>query len=238
MIHQVSPEDFLYHELPPQTHSYKPVSNALINQMIYEEAKHRQYHITGKGFRANPSRTEFIAMFTLDNPKNGLSRMIGYRNSTNKKWAVGFVAGALVMICSNGMISGDVITIRRHTGSIADDLQLIVKQAFDEITPRFNSLLQETELLHEKLIQKPDALEIISDLFFSKEMLTVTQMSKLKEKFFTDPNFSIPKDPSTFFPAWNLYNQITEAMKHGAPGNFFNQHIEIHDYFIQKLESF
>jgi hypothetical protein len=236
MIHQVSPEDFLYHELPPQTQSYKPVSNALINQMIYEEAKHRQYQITGKGYRANPSRTEFIAMFTLDNPKNGLSRMIGYRNSTNKKWAVGFVAGALVMICTNGMISGDIITIRRHTGSIRDDLRLIVKQAFDEITPRFNSLLQETAFLHEKLIQKPVALEIVSELFFSKEILTVTQMSKLKEKFFVDQNFSIPKDPETFFPAWNLYNQLTEAMKHGAPGNFFNQHIELHDYFIEKLE--
>lgn len=238
MIHQVSAEDFLYHELPQPTHSYKPVSNALINQIIYEEAKHRQYQITGKGFRANPSRTEFIAMFTLDNPKNGLSRMIGYRNSTNKKWAVGFVAGALVMICSNGMISGDVITIRRHTGSITDDLHTIVKQAFDEITPRFTSLLNETAFLHEKLIQQPDALEIVSELFLSKEMLTVTQISKLKEKFFADPNFSIPQDPDTFFPAWNLYNQITEAMKHGAPGNFFDQHIALHDYFLQKLECY
>ena len=238
MIHQVSAEDFLYHELPQPTHSYKPVSNALINQMIYEEAKHRQYQITGKGFRANPSRTEFIAMFTLDNPKNGFSRMIGYRNSTNKKWAVGFVAGALVMICSNGMISGDVITIRRHTGSITDDLHTIVKQAFDEITPRFTSLLNETAFLHEKLIQQPAALEIVSELFLSKEMLTVTQISKLKEKFFADTNFSIPQDPDTFFPAWNLYNQITEAMKHGAPGNFFDQHIALHDYFLQKLECY
>jgi hypothetical protein len=236
MIHQVNSEEFFNHLLPAQTHSYSPVSNALINQLIYEEAKSRRYQITGKGFRANPSRTEFIAMYTLDSPHNGLSRMIGYRNSTNKKWAVGFVAGALVMICANGMISGDVITIRRHTGSIADDLRLIVRQAFDEITPRFNNLVDETALLQEKLILRSNALEIVSDLFFTEEILTVTQMSVLKEKLYLDQKFSIPKDPETFFPAWNLYNQITEAMKHGAPGNFFDQHIGLHNYFKTKLE--
>jgi len=95
--------------------------------LVYEEAKDRNFQITG----TNPSKTEFIALYTLNDPIDGLSRMIGYRNSTNKKWAVGFVAGALVMICANGMISGDIITIRRHTGSIVEDLRLIVKQAFD-----------------------------------------------------------------------------------------------------------
>jgi len=65
-------------------------------------------------------------------------------------------------------------------------------------------------------------------------------MSVLKDKLYLDKNFSIPRDADrdadTYFPAWNLYNQITEAMKHNAPGNFFNQHIELHDYFKNKLE--
>lgn len=236
MIHQVTSEEFFNHDLPIQTHSYVPVPNAMINQLVYEEAKARSYQVTGKGFRANPTRTEFLALYTLNNPEEGLSRMIGYRNSTNKKWAVGFVAGALVMICTNGMISGDIITFRRHTGNIMEDLRLIVKQAFNEITPRFNRLMEETAFLREKLILRPTALEIVSDLFFTQEILTVTQMSVLKDKLFMDKHFSLPKDPQVFFPAWNLYNQVTEAMKHGNPGNYFNQHIELHDYFKHKLE--
>jgi len=53
---------------------------------------------------------------------------------------------------------------------------------------------------------------------------------------YTDQNFSIPLDPSAYFPAWNLYNQITESMKHGAPGGYFQQLIDLNEYFQEKLE--
>lgn len=236
MIQKVTEDVFFNHPLPIETASYVPVSNRLINDLIYEEAEQRRYRITGKGFRANRSNTEFIAMFTLNHSEQGLSKMIGYRNSTNKQWAVGFVAGALVMICSNGMISGDIITYRKHTGNVYEDLKLIVKGAFNEITPRFERLRLETLFLQEKLILKPVAMDIIADLFFTEQMLSVTQMSVLREKLYEDPNFSIPQDTETYFPAWNLYNQITEAMKHGSPGNYFQQHIDLHNYFQRKLE--
>jgi len=236
MIHKVTEEVFFNHLLPQQTNSYIPVPNKLINNLIYQEAAERNYQITGRGFRANPSMTEFIAMFTLDKAEQGLSRMIGYRNSTNKKWAVGFVAGALVMICANGMICGDIITFRKHTGSVQEDLRIIVRKAFDEITPRFDSLKNDTRFLIEKMILRPVAMDIIADLFFTEKVLNVTQMSVLRDKLYLDPNFSIPSDPSVYFPAWSLYNQITEAMKHGAPGGYFQQLIDLNDYFQEKLE--
>lgn len=236
MIHKVTEDVFFNHMLPRQTNSYVPVTNRMINDLIYQEASERNYQITGRGFRANPTNTEFIAMFTLNQPDQGLSRMIGYRNSINKKWAVGFVAGALVMICSNGMVAGDIITFRKHTGSVRNDLKVIVQRAFEEITPRFQTLMTETLFLQEKLILKPVAMDIIADLFFTEKILNVTQMSVLREKLYLDPNFSIPQDSSVYFPAWNLFNQITEAMKHGTPGGYFQQLIDLHGYFQQKLE--
>jgi hypothetical protein len=237
MIHQVTEAEFYSHLLPQKTASYRPVSNSMINELVFEEAQSQGYKITGKGYRSNPSRTEFIAMFTLNKPEQGLSRMIGYRNSFNKKWAVGFVAGALVMICSNGMMAGDIITFRRHTKSIEHDLKEIIHQAFNEISPRFDGLLTDTLFLKEKLIQQNQAMQLLSDLYFNRKLLSVTQMSLLKEKLYVDPNFSLPEDPSTYFPVWNLYNQITEAMKHGNPGFYFQQHIALHDYFQSSLRS-
>jgi len=236
MIHKVTEEIFYDHQLPQQTGTYVPVPNRLINNLVYQEAERRNYQITGRGFRANPSRTEFIAMFTLNQPEHGLSRMIGYRNSTNKKWAVGFVAGALVMICSNGMINGDIITFRRHTGNVYQDLGDIIMRAFDEITPRFDGLRQASLFLQEKLILRHIAMDILADLFFTEKVLTTTQMSVLKDKLYDDANFALPADSGVYFPAWNLYNQITEAMKHGAPGNYFQQLIDLDQYFQEKLE--
>ncbi len=199
MIHKVNEDTFFNHELPVQTQSYTPVSNRLLNDLIYQEAEKRNYIITGKGFRANPSLTEFIAMFTLNQPEDGLIRMIGYRNSTNKKWSVGFVAGALVTICSNGMVSGDIITFRKHTGSVKQDLNFIIQRAFEEITPRFDTIKQQTEHLQKKLIQKSAALDIIAELFFTERLLNITQMAVLRENLFSDHNFSLPENPSEFF---------------------------------------
>jgi hypothetical protein len=133
------------------------------------------------------------------------------------------------------MIAGEIITFKRHTRSIEDNLREIISLAFEEITPRFNQLKQETLFLQEKLIRRKAAMELISDLFFNQQALSVTQLSLLKEKLYTDPNFSLPQDPETYFPAWYLYNQVTEVMKHGSPGGYFQQHIEMHHYFRKVL---
>jgi hypothetical protein len=234
MIRKVSEDAFLNHPLPPQTETYVPISNELLIRLIRQEAAQRELVITGKGYRANRANTEFVAMMTMGNEEQGISKMIGVRNSTNKKYAVGFVAGAIVLVCGNGMISGDIVTFRRHTGSVEEDLKEMVAEVFDQLLPNFEKLSEDTKLLKSTELTRNDALDLIADLYFNEKLLNTTQMSVIRESIYLDKNFAFPEDPTLPIPAWNVYNQITSALKHSAPGEIFKSQIKFHELFKQK----
>jgi hypothetical protein len=235
MIHRVNMDVFLNHPVPERTDTYVPVTNAQIYDLITQQAETRGMKLTGKGFRANPSRTEFMGLLTFDNPDSGLSKMIGFRNSTNKAWSVGLVAGAMVVVCANGMISGEVMNMRKHTGSVLEDLNEMVVNTFDHLTPKFNTLKSKMELMKEVEIYRPTALELIGQLFFTEKLISTTQMSILREKIDTDKHFAFPKDVDIPFPVWNLYNIITESLKHGTPSGYFGAHIELDKIFESRF---
>lgn len=235
MIRKVTPDVFFGHHVPERTDTYVPVTNKQIEELVRKAAGAFDYTITGFGYRSNASNNEFVGMYSLNSPENGLSKMIGFRNSINKKYSVGFVAGALVMICSNGVISGDIITFRKHTGNVHNDLEVMVKKAFEEITPRFTEVSTDISLMKSRLITVSRALSVLGELFFSERLLNVTQMSVVKETLYTDKNFAIPKSPLVYTSVWNLYNIITNALKHGAPSDYFTTHIQLHNYIKSNL---
>lgn len=91
----------------------------------------RQYTVACKG-------TRMFGSWSLDDIKSGVGYAIGFRNSTDKRFAVGMCSGTHVVVCSNMMFSGRYTEFRMHTsgldaGSLADMAQRALKGLLEKL---------------------------------------------------------------------------------------------------------
>lgn len=79
-------------------------------------------------------------------------------------------------------------------------------------------------------ISPQDTYNILGELFFKKEVLTITQMSIIKRELQFSKNFKHLFDKD--FTAFDLYNNITESLKERShPTTYIQDHIDTHNLF-------
>ena len=115
---------------PSFTNSWHPVSHyRVINALttVLEDAKvpviSKDYTLCGfDGHR-------MFGTWVIENGNSDRNHMIGFRNSTNKNFAVGFCSGLHITVCSNMMFTGEFTTFHRHTSGLTDDKLLELAEA-------------------------------------------------------------------------------------------------------------
>ena len=142
--------------------------------------------------------------------------MIGVRNSHDRSVAAGLVAGARVVVCSNGMFTGDDVCLnRKHTSRLYEDLDQKIDEGFQKVFSEWeaNDLrimrYRETEIsdqrAHDLIIRSVDS-----------EAIPPSAIPRVLKEY---------REPwhEEFMPrtAWSLHNAFTETMKqkpHLIPG--------------------
>ena len=222
--------ELLSYELPEKTESYTPVSHFELYNNILRIGKETlgldpivsQFELARKG-------QQMFGTLSYAVPGYEKERMtIGYRNSYDKSLSVGLCAGAQVIVCSNLMFVGDIVTHRKHTTHIFDELDDKIYEVYNNARKNFLTLLNNKEQMIEKEISDDDAAYVVGDTIF-KNILNPNQINIVKDewknsKVFTDRN------------VWSLYNAYTEAYKKNHPHNSLNRHRKLHKYFTETFE--
>lgn len=232
MIKKVSGDVFFNHEIPKKTNTYTPVTNLQLDAGLRDRLEKKGYSVTGRGYRANSKRTQFIGMLTIDQPEKGICKMIAYRNSTDKSMAVSMTAGALVMASGNTIMNGEIFTYRKHTSNVLEDLEELMDKAIDRVFPQFKEIQDVVEQLKDFTLSKERAYNILADLYFDKNMVSITQLGVIKDSVDNDKEFALKTDTVSL---WQVYNIVMNATKHAGVLQLFQQHIEVHRYFEQIL---
>lgn len=133
--------------------------------------------------------------------------VLGIRNSHDKTFPAGLVAGASVFVCDNLSFSGEVRVTRKHTRYILRDLPSIVQGAVGKLMHAWHN--QATRIETYKRYRLSD--EQVHDLLIRSVDVGVV------------PNRHVPdvlsewRNPrhDEFAPrnAWSLFNGFTEALK-------------------------
>ncbi|MDR3403251.1 MAG: DUF932 domain-containing protein [Chthoniobacter sp.] len=133
--------------------------------------------------------------------------VLGLRNSHDKTFPAGLVAGMSVFVCDNCSFSGEVKLARKHTTHVARDLPRLVQSAVGKLMDRWGH--QDTRLAVYKLSEIED--RTAHDLIVRATDVGVC------------PNKLVPRvlhewrEPrhEAFQPrtAWSLFNAFTEALK-------------------------
>ena len=156
-------------QTPRPTLSWTPLPHHELMDRVEKQIQDYGYRIQHSNCLLSHGGDRFFGTITLGSRRSlGYRRMVGIRNSHDKSLAAGLVAGAKVVVCSNGWFFGDEICLnRKHTSRLYKDLDLKIDEGFQKVFSEWerNDLrimrYRETEIsnerAHDLIIRSVDA---------------------------------------------------------------------------------
>jgi len=195
---------------PMPTSSWHPVPHYQLAELVNNEADRRGFHIIDEsyGISADGSKMFGVLRFHPEGHPE-YTRALGIRNSNNKTFSVGLVAGLSVLVCDNLCFGGGTTIYRRHTSGI--DMDSLIPSAFDSIGEQYNILEQRVASLKVEMLSIDDAKLVVVKAAEYKAIPSCDIIPVLKE--FKNPRHSEFKEENS----WSLYNAFTETAKKYSP---------------------
>lgn len=101
---------------PPPTDTWFPLKHSTVLDRVGSTLFDAGYQIEKQALALTADGQRFFATLDLRTPiMDGVSLMIGIRNSTDKSMPIGFCAGERVFVCDNMAFSSEVVIARKHT---------------------------------------------------------------------------------------------------------------------------
>ncbi len=135
--------------------------------------------------------------------------VLGLRNSHDKVFPAGIVAGASVFVCDNLSFSGEVKFARKHTRFINRDLPQLVERAVGRLMEKWHGQDARIAAYKDRTITDAEAHDLIiraTDVSVCSNRLVPSVLQQWRE-----PQHSQFADRSI----WSLFNAFTEALKDG-----------------------
>jgi len=225
-------EELFAVKVPMSTSTYKPVSHRDMYEQTKDLLDKSGIIVANETMQANGAGTQLITTMDIRHPESSeMGMRIAYRNSYNKTMSVGYVAGANVWICSNGMMSGELRFTRKHTGTVVSDLKDTITNTIEQLEKNFLKLHRHSERMKEIDLSTRDVSELVGRFYLEEDIITSTQLNVIKRQL-EEPAYSEFSDPTL----WSLYNHATFAFKEAAPMNYIKQHAKLHDFIETEFE--
>jgi hypothetical protein len=101
-------------------------------QTVEKALLQRSIQVTGQAHGLTHDGQRYFGLLEVSSPHNAQAHwVVGIRNSHDKTFAAGIVAGSQVLVCDNLCFSGEILLARKHTGHIQDELPSMADRAVD-----------------------------------------------------------------------------------------------------------
>lgn len=218
--------------LPTHGGRYAVVSHGDVIDNVKTQLSIAGFNITKELYKRTFDGQVAQGIYHLDyagDPDMGM--MFAWSNSYNKTMRFKCAVGAYVFICSNGVVSGDMGNYsRRHSGTALQDVINEISDQISKAKSHYNLLLSDKQMLKNVRLTPRDKGRILGELFANEEILTLTQVGIVKREM-DNPTHNYNSHTDS---AWNMYNNITFALKESHPSTFMNDHQQVHSYFVNQ----
>ena len=151
--------------------------------------------------------------------------VVGLRNSHDKTYPAGLVAGTRVFVCDNLAFTGEVKLSRKHTRHAARDLKHLTARAVGKLGDRFHQLDERITAYRAKRIGDPAAHDLVIRAVDCKA-ITPSQIPRVL-KVWRKPLYPDFEDRN----AWSLFNAFTEVHKRVNPHAAIRRGEALHGLF-------
>jgi hypothetical protein len=197
----------------------------LIDELLHLIQKSYQWEVQKMRFALSPDKLSMAGAIEVE-PKgiavpDGLRLGVGVCHSNNRHQSLKIVVGATVIICSNGLVTGDVVLSKRHTLKL--DWQACLQEAMEIYVRKARKI--------GKLVDRMKAKELDED-DVNRILMTTGRLNRLGNNGimpwswigqvdfeYRNPTFK-EFEPRT---AWSLFNAFTWVVKRNPPLGQFDQ---------------
>ena len=137
--------------------------------------------------------------------------VLGLRNSHDKRFPAGLVAGAQVFVCDNLSFHGEVELSRKHTRFIGRDLPLLTERAIGQLQEKWHGQEQRIERYMHHALDDRDAHDLMVRAV-DVGVCPVTVLPKVVEEW-RAPSHEVFRQRTV----WSLFNGFTESLKGNLP---------------------
>ena len=215
--------------IPQETKTYKPVSHQELIDLTLESIYQSGYKLESQNYSTAREGNVANGRYTIANVADSEMKLqIGWQNSYDRSLSLKFALGTSIIICSHGMVKGDHGAFRKkHQG----DIQTFTPSAISEYIKgggdAFQTLQSDRDALKQYEATDKVQAEVIGRLFLQEEIISSSQMNIIKKEL-NVPTHNYGAQGSM----WELYNNVTFAMKQSHPSDWMQDHIDVHNFFL------
>ena len=125
---------------PSATQTWAPIPHSLLVEQVELALHANRLRVVSQAHSLTHDGLRFFGLMEIQNgavhPDYGW--ILGLRNSHDKRFPAGVVAGATVFVCDNLSFSGEIEIARKHTRFILRDLPLLTGQAIGRLVQRWH----------------------------------------------------------------------------------------------------
>lgn len=122
---------------PPSTKSWFPLPHDRLLESVETQLKSTGFEIEAETHALTKNGARYFGLLQVSLPsrtRDDFKWIIALRNSHDKTFPAGLVAGSRVLVCDNLCFSGEVTLSRKHTRFAARDLPNLTAQAIGKLS--------------------------------------------------------------------------------------------------------
>jgi len=211
--------------IPEPTASYQPVPNRALGTFIYKSLDQAGIEITDVKYGFGRNGNQLVGTATLAKGNDYFNQSVVFRNSYDKSMSVGIGSGSgTVLVCTNGVISADVVAVQKHTVNVAKVITKIMYSQLESLDANFSRNEEALEIMKQTQLTKSTAYEIVGNLFIEQKVLTTTQINLIRKEMYSSENFKMLGSGGDM-SMYNLFNNVTESLKLSRPSTYTKDHV-------------
>jgi len=197
---------------PTSTETWCPIPHKDLIDQVTKTLKATQLKIGSVSHSLSHEGQRYFGLMevqTRDQHSDDYAWVLGLRNSHDKTFPAGLVAGSQVLICDNLAFYGDVTLARKHTRFITRDLPLLVERGIGQLLEKFHHQDKRIEAYKSSFIEDSDAHDLIIrsvDVGVCSNRLIPSVLHEWRE-----PKHDVFSERNV----WSLFNAFTESLKDG-----------------------
>ena len=195
---------------PSSTETWYPLAHRDLIHEVEEQLEGAGFLLEAESHALSHEGNRYFGVFEVSFPDRTVSDyhwIVGLRNSHDKTFPAGLVAGTHVLCCDNLAFTGEVTISRKHTRHAVRDLRHLTSRAVGQLGDRFRGLDKRIEAYRTRSIANPLAHDLIVKAIDCRAITPIQVPQVLQE--WRKPSH----DEFTPRNAWSLFNAFTEAQK-------------------------
>lgn len=209
--HAVDLKDVEKVKTPRGTSSWQPIPHHQFITTVQRTLSTTNLRIGTQAHSLTHDGSRYFGLMEIQGQKANADYtwVLGLRNSHDKTFPAGIVAGASVFVCDNLSFSGEVKFARKHTRFINRDLPLLVERSIGQLLQKWHDQDKRIEAYKEADIFNPEAHDLViraCDVGVISNRMIPAVLHEWRE----------PKhEEFKRRDVWSLFNAFTEALKEG-----------------------